>query len=91
MIAAFATIALLLRSSLAIANPRALMSAGASLNPSSTVVPLEVFQVEAPLRTSYDGATCSQVILQHDFAASYGTPFVGTVLWACFSFPCLPV
>ncbi|KAK0128346.1 hypothetical protein ONS95_000319 [Cadophora gregata] len=38
---------------------------------------LEVFQVEAPLRKSYDGASCKQVILQHDFTASYGSPYVG--------------
>lgn len=43
----------------------------------SPVIPLDVFQVEAPLRESYDGAACKQVILQHNFAASYGSPYVG--------------
>ncbi|KUI55353.1 Peptide-N4-(N-acetyl-beta-glucosaminyl)asparagine amidase A [Cytospora mali] len=41
-------------------------------------IPLEVFQVEAPVRQTYDGAACSSIIVQHDFTASYGTPFVGT-------------
>ncbi|CAG8954088.1 hypothetical protein HYFRA_00009192 [Hymenoscyphus fraxineus] len=40
--------------------------------------PLEVFQVEAPLRATYEGASCQQVVVQHEFAASYGTPYVGT-------------
>jgi len=38
---------------------------------------LEVFQVEAPLRKSYDDTSCKQVIMQHDFTASYGSPYVG--------------
>ena len=38
---------------------------------------LDVFQVEAPLRKSYDDTSCKQVILQHDFTASYGSPYVG--------------
>lgn len=41
-------------------------------------VPLEVFQVEAPVRQTYDGPSCSSIIVQYDFTASYGTPFVGT-------------
>lgn len=40
-------------------------------------VPLDVLQVEAPLRASYKGASCQQVVIQHEFAASYGTPYVG--------------
>ncbi|TVY67406.1 Peptide-N4-(N-acetyl-beta-glucosaminyl)asparagine amidase A [Lachnellula suecica] len=40
--------------------------------------PLGVFEVQAPLRTSYDGASCQQVVLQHTFAASYGTLYIGT-------------
>lgn len=40
-------------------------------------VPLNVFQVEAPLRASYEGASCQQVVIQHEFAASYGAPYVG--------------
>jgi len=39
--------------------------------------PLDVFEVRAPLRASYEGASCEQVVLQHTFAASYGTPYVG--------------
>jgi hypothetical protein len=38
---------------------------------------LDVFEVQAPLRASYEGSACQQVVVQHDFAASYGTPFVG--------------
>lgn len=38
---------------------------------------LEVFQVEAPLRKSYDDTSCKQVIMEHDFTASYGSPYVG--------------
>lgn len=43
-------------------------------------IPLEVFQVEAPVRQNYDGAACTQNIVQYDFTASYGTPFVGKPL-----------
>ena len=50
-----------------------------SLNVSSnsTISPLEVFEVQAPLRASYEGASCQQVVVQYNFAASYGTPYVG--------------
>jgi hypothetical protein len=47
---------------------------------------LDIFQVEAPLRKSYDGTSCKQVVIQHEFAASYGTPYVGMrslILAAC--------
>jgi hypothetical protein len=44
----------------------------------SPVPPLEVFQVEAPLRASYDGASCHQVIVQHNFENSW-SPYIGTV------------
>lgn len=40
-------------------------------------IPLNVFQIETPIRESYDGAACSQTIVQNDFTASYGTPYVG--------------
>ncbi|KAI3399592.1 hypothetical protein diail_6231 [Diaporthe ilicicola] len=40
-------------------------------------IPLEVFQVEAPVRANYEGAACSSTIVQYDFTASYGHPFVG--------------
>jgi hypothetical protein len=42
--------------------------------------PLDVFEVQAPLRASYEGTSCEQVVLQHTFAASYGTPYVGISL-----------
>jgi hypothetical protein len=44
----------------------------------SPVPPLEVFQVEAPLRASYDGASCEQLIVQHNFGNSW-SPYIGTV------------
>lgn len=37
----------------------------------------EVIQIEAPVRSSYEGASCQQTIVQHEFAESYGIPFVG--------------
>ncbi|TVY12620.1 Peptide-N4-(N-acetyl-beta-glucosaminyl)asparagine amidase A [Lachnellula arida] len=40
--------------------------------------PLDVFEVQAPLRASYGGTSCEQVVLQYTFAGSYGTPYVGT-------------
>jgi hypothetical protein len=39
--------------------------------------PLDVFEVQAPLRSSYEGTACQQVVLEHTFTASYGTPYVG--------------
>ena len=38
----------------------------------------DVFQVQAPLRATYEVTACQQVIVQHEFAGSYGTPYVGT-------------
>jgi len=43
----------------------------------SVTQPLDVLQVQAPIRKSYEGTSCQRVIVQHNFAASYGTPFVG--------------
>lgn len=43
----------------------------------SPATPLKVIQVERPLRSSYEGAVCTQVVIQHNFAFSYGTPFIG--------------
>ena len=40
-------------------------------------VPLEVFEVKAPLRENYGGTSCTKIVLQHDFTASYGSPYVG--------------
>jgi len=39
--------------------------------------PLDVFEVQAPLRKSYEGSACRQIVLEHTFASSYGTPYVG--------------
>ena len=49
---------------------------------------LDIFQVEAPLRKTYDGTSCKQVVIQHEFAASYGTPYVGMCLVSS-GFPCV--
>lgn len=38
---------------------------------------LEVFQAATPPRTSFDGYSCKQTLVEYDFANSYGTPFVG--------------
>lgn len=51
----------------------------------TTTPPLDVFQVQAPLRASYEGESCQQVIVQHNFAASYGTPYVGKNFKLCFN------
>jgi hypothetical protein len=53
-------------------------SPGSERNKTAPIVePLEVFQVQQPLRKSYEGSSCQQVVLQHDFAASYGSPYAG--------------
>jgi hypothetical protein len=51
---------------------------GIGLDRRSRVPPLEVFQVEAPLRASYDGVSCQQVIVQHNFENSW-SPYISTV------------
>jgi hypothetical protein len=51
----------------------------------STTSPLDAFQIQAPLRKSYDGVSCQQIIVQHNFAASYGTPYVGKKFELCLS------
>lgn len=38
---------------------------------------LEVVQAETPARTSYADPSCQQVIFEHEFASSYGIPYVG--------------
>lgn len=55
-------------------------SSKSSASGTSAVSPLNVFQVQAPLRQSDESASCHQVIVQHDFAASYGIPFVGKLI-----------
>lgn len=47
-------------------------------NPRALTSPLEVIQVERPLRSSSAKPVCEQVIVQHNFAASYGNPYVGS-------------
>lgn len=71
------TILVLAAICLSLLSSRDLVSAVGNVNTSSTTPPQDVFQVEAPLRSSYDDVSCEQVILQHEFAASYGTPYVG--------------
>lgn len=50
-------------------------------NDTPVEIPLEVFQIQAPLRDTYDGAACSQMIVQKDFTNSYGSPYVGQLPW----------
>lgn len=38
---------------------------------------LEVVQAAAPPRETFDGFTCKQTIFEHDFANSYGSPYIG--------------
>lgn len=57
--------------------PLSRATADAQNNTTPVDIPLEVFQIQAPLRDSYDGAACSQTIVQHDFTNSYGSPYVG--------------
>jgi hypothetical protein len=37
----------------------------------------DVIQAEVPPRTSYTGTSCRQTIFNHNFASSYGIPYVG--------------
>ncbi|KAL3417180.1 peptide-n4-(n-acetyl-beta-glucosaminyl)asparagine amidase a [Phlyctema vagabunda] len=39
---------------------------------------LEVVQAQVPPRTSYAKPACKQVVFNHNFANSYGVPYVGT-------------
>ncbi|PBP15877.1 hypothetical protein BUE80_DR013403 [Diplocarpon rosae] len=36
-----------------------------------------VFQLESPLRVSYEETSCTQVVIEHDFTASDGAPYMG--------------
>jgi hypothetical protein len=38
---------------------------------------LEVIQAQVPPRTSFNGSSCKQTIVEHTFANSYGVPYVG--------------
>lgn len=38
---------------------------------------MQVFQAATPPRTSFDGYSCRQTIVEYEFGNSYGTPFVG--------------
>lgn len=75
MLSIYIVAALFLRISFGIQTSRGIVYRGPNVK--SPEIPLDVFQVEAPLRESYEGAACKQVILQHNFAASYGSPYVG--------------
>lgn len=52
-------------------------ASSASSNDSIGSDALEVVQAVTPPRSSFDGYSCRQVLLEHDFANSYGTPYVG--------------
>lgn len=75
MLTIFVVVALFLQASFGIRTSRDIVYRAP--NVTSPEIPLAVFQVEAPLRESYGVAACQQVILQHNFAASYGSPYVG--------------
>ena len=85
MICVFAFAVFILSYSFGVASPTAVQDVQLS---TSSTPPLEVFEVQAPLRKSYEGTACQQVIVQHNFAASYGTPFVGGYLLTPFSMHC---
>lgn len=46
-------------------------------NESASSGPLEVVQAATPPRSSFDGYSCKQTLFEHDFANSYGSPYVG--------------
>lgn len=48
-----------------------------SASSSNSSRPLEVIQAATPPRRSFDGYSCKQTLLEHDFANSYGAPYVG--------------
>jgi hypothetical protein len=75
MISVFASAVFILSYGFGVASPAAEFES-TELS-ASTTQPLEVFEVQAPLRKSYEDTSCQQVIVQHDFASSYGTPYVG--------------
>jgi hypothetical protein len=80
MIPVFVVLILLLHSSwAAVANRASGIGSLLSLasNSNTTTDSLDVFQIDAPVRDNYNGAVCQQIIVHHDFSASYGTPFVG--------------
>lgn len=76
MISSFVAFVLFLRFSFGQASLEARRSNDKS-SKSPVLSPLDVFQVQAPLRKSYEGASCQQVVLQHDFTSSYGSPYIG--------------
>ena len=77
MLLFFIATGILLTTSFGLSSPSNVFQ-DAGLDRISPVPPLEVFQVEAPLRASYDGASCQQVIVQHNFENSW-SPYIGTV------------
>lgn len=46
-------------------------------NATSGSAPLEVVQAATPARTSYEGYSCKQTLVEYEFTNSYGAPFVG--------------
>jgi len=82
MVSVFAFAVFILSYSFGVASPTSGIE-GVQLS-SSTTPPLNVFEVQAPLRKNYEDTACQQVIVQHNFAASYGTPFVGRHLLTPF-------
>ncbi|CAN8104724.1 unnamed protein product [Discula destructiva] len=46
-------------------------------NATTTRGALQVFQASTPPRSTFEGYSCKQTLIQHEFANSYGTPFVG--------------
>lgn len=38
---------------------------------------LEVVQAATPPRVDFDGYACKQILIEHDFANSYGAPYIG--------------
>lgn len=57
--------------------PREISSSSPTARDTPVKIQLEVFQIQAPVRDNYDGAVCSQTIVQNDFTASYGKPYIG--------------
>ncbi|KAN0095247.1 Peptide N-acetyl-beta-D-glucosaminyl asparaginase amidase A domain containing protein [Hyaloscypha variabilis] len=76
MISVFAFAVFMLSNGFGVASPAAEIAS--TEGSARTTPPLEVFEVQAPLRKSYEDTSCQQVLVQHDFASSYGTPYVGT-------------
>lgn len=55
----------------------ALVSGCIQLCSTEATTPLEVIQAQVPPRTSFGDSVCQQKVFQHNFANSYGIPYVG--------------